>query len=160
MQYIGEECHLEKHTEQFFVSPLQTLQVICSFSETPKKGILRVCILSWWSACFFWKTGVGVLWRMGFNPFRCTCSEWLQQCVLILSFGLLISGVENSAAWEPSLLGLSRSGKHFLLHPLPELLFFCYCSWIFCSCISFGTLCTTHMWPVLLLYVEVALPKQ
>lgn len=151
---------LEKHPGQYFVSLLQTLWVICSFSDAPKKGILRVCILSWWLACFFWKTRVGVLWRMVADHFRCAYSEWLQTCVLIFSFGSLIPGVGNSAAWEPPLLDLSRGGKHFLLHPLPELSFFCYCSWIFHSCISFGTLCTTHMWPVLLLYMEVALPKQ
>lgn len=149
---------LVKTPRALFVSPLQTLWVIRSFSDAPKKGILRVCILSWWLACFFWKTQV--LWRMVANPFRCAYSEWLQTCVLIFSFGSLISGVENSAAWEPFLLDLSRGGKHFLLHPLPELSFFCYCSWIFHSCISFGTLCTAHMWPVLLLYMEVALPKQ
>lgn len=149
----------KKHAGQFFVSPLQTLWVICSFSGAPKKGVLRACILSWWLVWFFWKTGVGVLWRMVANPFRCAYSDgWI--CVFIFSFGSLISGVGNHAAWEPSLLDLLRGGKHFLLRSLPELSFFCSCSWIFHSYISFGTLCMTHMWPVLLLYMEVALPKQ
>lgn len=64
--------------DSVYVSPLQTLWVICSFSDAPKKGVLRACILSWRLAWFFWETGVGVLWRMVANPFRCAYSDWLQ----------------------------------------------------------------------------------
>lgn len=83
-KYVAHTMHRwgmsleKKHAGQFFVSPLQTLWVICSFSGAPKKGVLRACILSWRLVWFFWKTGVGVLWRMVANPFRCAYSDWLQ----------------------------------------------------------------------------------
>lgn len=91
-KYVAHTMHRwgmsleKKHAGQFFVSPLQTLWVICSFSGAPKKGVLRACILSWRLVWFFWKTGVGVLWRMVANPFRCAYSDWLQHVCLHILF--------------------------------------------------------------------------
>lgn len=56
------------------------------FQMHKKKGVLRVCISSWWLAWFFWKTGVGVLCGMVANPFRCACSDWLQHVCFDILF--------------------------------------------------------------------------
>lgn len=150
-----------KNMGQFLVSPFQTLKWSVHFQMHPKRLFKSFYFVPRISIVFLEERGGSYFyigWLLVFSDvLTLTCCN---TCVFTFSFGSLISCVGNNAVWEPHLLNLLRDGKRVLLRSLPELLFCCYYSLIYLLYISFGTLCTTHIWPVLLLYMEVALPKQ